>query len=281
MSSLFSGLEKLGLSNLKNVEVFEKEEEKVVKKADKKLIHILEETDMIFDKSYKCPVCDSEFKNKTVMSGKAKLVSIDTDLRPKYQGIDCIKYDVIVCNNCGYSALTRFFTSVTNQQAKAIKENISSNFRSLDNDGEIYTYDEAILRYQLALANAVVKKGKISERAYTCLKIAWLYRGKAENLDISDIDYDMKFQELKKEEKDFIASAYEGFINAISKEIFPICGMDESTYTYVTADLARRCKDYETAIKLISQIITSRAASSKVKDRARELKDLIKIEMKG
>lgn len=281
MSSLFSGLEKLGLSNLKNVEVFEKEEEKVVKKADKKLIHILEETDMIFDKSYKCPVCDSEFKNKTVMSGKAKLVSIDTDLRPKYQGIDCIKYDVIVCNNCGYSALTRFFTSVTNQQAKAIKENISSNFRSLDNDGEIYTYDDAILRYQLALANAVVKKGKISERAYTCLKIAWLYRGKAENLDISDIDYDVKFQELKKEEKDFIASAYEGFINAISKEIFPICGMDESTYTYVTADLARRCKDYETAVKLISQIITSRAASSKVKDRARELKDLIKIEMKG
>lgn len=281
MSSLFSGLEKLGLSNLKNVEVFEKEEEKVVKKADKKLIHILEETDMIFDKSYKCPVCDSEFKNKTVMSGKAKLVSIDTDLRPKYQGIDCIKYDVIVCNNCGYSALTRFFTSVTNQQAKAIKENISSNFRSLDNDGEIYTYDDAILRYQLALANAVVKKGKISERAYTCLKIAWLYRGKAENLDISDIDYDMKFQELKKEEKDFIASAYEGFINAISKEMFPICGMDESTYTYVTADLARRCKDYETAVKLISQIITSRAASSKVKDRARELKDLIKIEMKG
>lgn len=281
MSSLFSGLEKLGLSNLKNVEVFEKEEEKVVKKADKKLIHILEETDMIFDKSYKCPVCDSEFKNKTVMSGKAKLVSIDTDLRPKYQGIDCIKYDVIVCNNCGYSALTRFFTSVTNQQAKAIKENISSNFRSLDNDGEIYTYDEAILRYQLALANAVVKKGKISERAYTCLKIAWLYRGKAENLDISDIDYDVKLQELKKEEKDFIASAYEGFINAISKEMFPICGMDESTYTYVTADLARRCKDYETAVKLISQIITSRAASSKVKDRARELKDLIKIEMKG
>lgn len=281
MSSLFSGLEKLGLSNLKNVEVFEKEEEKVVKKADKKLIRILEETDMIFDKSYKCPVCDSEFKNKTVMSGKAKLVSIDTDLRPKYQGIDCIKYDVIVCNNCGYSALTRFFTSVTNQQAKAIKENISSNFRSLDNDGEIYTYDEAILRYQLALANAVVKKGKISERAYTCLKIAWLYRGKAENLDISDIDYDVKLQELKKEEKDFIASAYEGFINAISKEMFPICGMDESTYTYVTADLARRCKDYETAVKLISQIITSRAASSKVKDRARELKDLIKIEMKG
>lgn len=281
MSSLFSGLEKLGLSNLKNVEVFEKEEEKVVKKADKKLIHILEETDMIFDKSYKCPVCDSEFKNKTVMSGKAKLVSIDTDLRPKYQGIDCIKYDVIVCNNCGYSALTRFFTSVTNQQAKAIKENISSNFRPLDNDGEIYTYDEAILRYQLALANAVVKKGKISERAYTCLKIAWLYRGKAENLDISDIDYDVKLQELKKEEKDFIASAYEGFINAISKEMFPICGMDESTYTYVTADLARRCKDYETAVKLISQIITSRAASSKVKDRARELKDLIKIEMKG
>ena len=56
--------------------------------------------------------------------------------------------------------------------------------------------------------------------------------------------------------------------------------MDEYTYTYVTADLARRCKDYETSAKLLSQIITSRGASAKVKERAREVRDLIKQELK-
>ncbi len=282
MSKLFSGLEKLGLANLKDTEVFEKEEEKKTdKNMERKKTHVIEESDMLFDKTYTCPVCDREFKNKTVMSGKAKLMSVDTDLRPKYQGIDCIKYDVVVCNNCGYSALTRFFSVVTNQQSKLIKENITKNFKPLEAAEDTYSYDEAILRYQLALANAVVKKSKASERAYTCLKIAWLYRGKAENLDISDIDYDDKLTEIKAEEKEFIANAYEGFVTAMSKEMFPICGMDEYTYTYVTADLARRCKDYETAAKLISQIITSRAAAAKVKDRARELRDQIKLELKG
>ena len=65
----------------------------------------------------------------------------------------------------------------------------------------------------------------------------------------------------------------------MEKELFPICGMDESTYMYLVADLARRCKDYENAAKLISQILTSRAASQKVKERTRDLKELIKEEL--
>ena len=64
----------------------------------------------------------------------------------------------------------------------------------------------------------------------------------------------------------------------MSKEVFPICGMDESTFLYVTADLARRCKDYTTALKLVSEVITSRVAGTKIKDRARELKELLKKE---
>lgn len=281
MSSLFKGLEKLGISDMKDAEVYEKEEEKEVERnIETKMPHILEESEMLFDKTYKCPVCDRQFKNKVVMSGKAKLVSIDTDLRPKYQGIDCVKYDVVACDNCGYSALTRFFSAVTTQQRKAIEEKISANYKPIEYvDENLYSYDEAILRYQLALANAVVKKGKISEKAYTCLKIAWLYRGKAESLDMADVDYDKKVSELKELEKEFITNAYEGFVNAMSKEMFPICGMDEYTYIYVTADLARKCKDYDTSAKLLSQIITSRSASQKVKDRAREVRDLIKQEL--
>ena len=57
----------------------------------------LQETDYIFDKTYVCPVCDNEFKSKTVKAGKVHLIGADTDLRPKYKGIDSLKYDAILC----------------------------------------------------------------------------------------------------------------------------------------------------------------------------------------
>lgn len=282
MGGLFSGLSKLGLSKIEGMDIFDKEEksERAVQKEPEE-VHVLVENEMIYDKRYRCPACDKEFKSKTVMAGKAKLVSVDTDLRPKYQGIDCIKYDAVVCEHCGYGALTRFFGGLSSLQIKLVRENISSNFRPVSYGEETYSYDDAILRYQLALASAVVKKAKTSERAYACLKIAWLYRGKAENLDESVADYAEQLEEAKEGEKKYIASAYEGFVEAMKKEMFPICGMDESTYVYVTADLARRCKDYDVAAKLISQLIVSKTASTKVKERARELRDIIKEELKG
>lgn len=280
---LFSGLEKLGLGKMSQMEVFDSEEKEKEKKdeEEKTAVHTVSEEEVLYDKSYKCPVCDHEFKSKAIRTGKVKLVSVDTDLRPKYLNVDCIKYDCIVCEKCGYAALTRYYNTVTSAQAKLISQNITPSFRGIDTKSAIYSYEEAILRYQLALANAVVKKAKASERAYICLKLAWLLRGMTENLDMSDVDYTAKKEELEKQEQEFVLNAYEGFKTAMSKEMFPICGMDENTFVYVTADLARRSKDYQTSLKLISEIITSRGASTKVKERARELKELIKQETKS
>lgn len=67
-------------------------------------------------------------------------------------------------------------------QAKNIKEKISANFHYQPEAGKIYTYDDALTRHKMALLNTVVKNGKSSERAYTCLKMAWLCRGKRELL---------------------------------------------------------------------------------------------------
>lgn len=279
---LFSGLEKLGLGKLSDMEIYESgEKEKEKKEADDKDVHTVSEEEVLYDKSYKCPVCDHEFKSKSIRTGKVKLVSVDTDLRPRYQTADCIKYDCIVCDKCGYAALTRYFNNVTMAQAKLISQSITPSFKGIDTTAAIYSYEEAIVRYQLSLANAVVKKARASERAYICLKLAWLVRGMIETLDMADIDYMANKEELDKAEQQYTLNAYEGFKTAMSKEMFPICGMDESTFIYVTADLARRSKDYQTSLKLISEIITSRIANNKVKDRARELKELIKQETKS
>ena len=232
-------------------------------------------TKNIFLKEITCPVCDNEFKSKSVKTGKVKLLGADSDLRPKYQLVDSLKYDAIVCPSCGYSALNRFFNYMTAPQAKLIKDQITINFRGIENEGEIYTYDEAIARHKLVLVNTIVKKAKNSERAYTCLKIAWLLRGKAETLPADTDNYDKEIAKLKSEEDEFIYNAYEGFTTAFSKEMFPMCGMDENTVTYLVADLARRCGKFDEAGRWISRVLIARDANERIKSKARDLKELI------
>lgn len=274
--NLFSDLNKVGLGMLSGLELYETEEKKPVsdkKEAAQAAIPV--EKDFLFDKGYRCPVCDTEFKTKAVRTGRAKMIGADTDLRPKYQGIDSLKYDCIVCNKCGYSSLSRFFNNITSTQAKLIKANITPHFKGVDDKCETYSYDEAIIRHQLALANAVIKKGKASEKAYTCLKIAWILRGQGENLPEDTKDKEKVLEALKLKEKEYIKKAYEGFTVAISKEMPPICGMDEWTCIYLVADLARQCEDYAMSMKLLSDLIVSKTASAKLKDRARDMRKLL------
>jgi len=282
VADLFSELESLGLGRLKNVEVYDTNENGSKGKSDvsKQEAARIIESELLFDKTYTCPVCDREFKSKTVRTGRVKLAGADTDLRPKYNPVDSLKYDAVVCPNCGFAALTRFFTYVSPTQAKLIKENISASFKGMKETGDIYSYDDAITRHKLALVNTIIKRGKVSEKAYTCLKIAWLIRGKAETLDLKTKDYKVIIHALKKEENEFIAKAYQGFSDAFSKERFPMCGMDEITTTYLVADLARRAGRFNEANRFISKVIISRNTPERIKQKARDLKDLIVADMK-
>ena len=276
---IFSGLEGLGLGNLKNTDLYEDQKLEAAKAnaggSVKKTVVM--EKDVLLDKKYTCPLCDKEFTSKIVRTGKARLLSADTDLRPKYEPVDSVKYEAIVCPHCGYAALNRFFERLIPTQGRMIKEQISKNFKGLGtNYGDIYTYDDAIMRYKLALLNTVVKKGKLSERAYTCLKLAWVIRGKQETLPKETPNYVEVMKKLKAEEDELIKNAYEGFEAAFPKENFPMCGMDESTVMYLVAELARRSGNYDKANRWISQVITSRTTPDRVKEKARHIKELIK-----
>lgn len=279
MGNLFSGLEAFGLGKLEEVEVFGNEAAKAKGKLGEQgaVKPQVTEVDVIFDKTFTCPVCDQEFKSKTVRTGKVKLLSADTDLRPKYQMADSLKYDAVVCPSCGFGALNRFFNYMTSTQAKLIKAQISVNFKGITNEGDIYTYDDAIARHKLALISTIVKHGKSSEKAYTCLKLAWMFRGKAENLPEDTADIEKVKKGLAEEELECLTNAYEGFLAAFSKESFPMCGMDENTVTYLTADLARRIGRYDEASRWISKVLISRDAPERIKEKAREIKELIRL----
>jgi len=276
MADIFSDLQKLGIGNVGNIFEAEADTKAKAKEQVKQLTPEELEAEMLFEKSHTCPLCDKAFTTKTVRAGKAKMVSSDTDLRAKYANIDVNKYDAIVCPSCGYAALARFFEMTTAPQRKLIKENISAGFKGLPaSTSPVITYDEAIMNLKLALANAVVKKGKNSEKAYICLKMAWVIRGRLETpAEISKFSKE-EIIALKQEELAYIKQAYTGFTAAVQSETFPMCGMDEMTTIYLLADLARRSGDRAQALKLLGEVIVSKNAQGRLKEKARELKDLI------
>lgn len=277
MSGLLSGL---GLGDLENMDIFadpskKQEEKETVQKPT------VQEKDFLFEKAFVCPVCDAKFVNKIMRTGKAKLLGTDKDLRPVHEGIDTQKYDVLLCPQCGYAALSRFFTQVTSTQAKFIKEQISGKVQLHESKGETYSYEDAIERYKLALANAVVKRAKNSEKAYICLKSAWIFRGYAKQLEEENPQANAdKIREAHEMEEDYLQNAYKGFKEANQTESFPMCGMDELTIDYLLAVLALRYKEYDTASKLVAAILTSSAATPRIKDKARDLKEDILAEKK-
>ena len=142
---------------------------------------------------------------------------------------------------------------------------------------EEYSYEEAIERYKLALYNTIVKKGKASEKAFECLKIAWLYRGKEEELMEAEQKDAEAIRENQKEELVYYQQAYDGFLKAIASEPFPMCGMEESTINLLVASMAFKLGKYDVASRFVALVLTSHAAGRSAKERAMDMKeDIIK-----
>lgn len=278
--NLFSGLEKFGLNPTESMNLFEEETKETAKKAEGEKVETAEKTpseeEFILEKSVRCKVCDTVFKTKMIKNGRVKRLEPDKDLRPRFQYIDTLKYDITSCPSCGYTAMNRYFDQLSSAQAKLIRENISAQFRKRQEaDAPVYSYEEAIDRYKLALVNTMVKKGKDSEKAYTCLKIAWLLREKGENMPESTPEEKQLKAECKKEEEAFYQQAFEGFMKANAKEMYPMCGMEQSTVDYLISYMAYHFGKYEIASKFLASVLTSAAASRRMKDMALELKELI------
>lgn len=270
---LFDGMEAFGVSNMTTKDMFEdpKAKEAALKAkmaAEKKFV----EEDFLFDKKYECPVCYKEFKERTLRTGKARLIKTAVDLRPTFEGIEPLKYDVVQCKECGFTALTRYFVPMTVAQRKAIVEKISANFKK-PAEKTVYSYDDAVMRYRLALVNSVVKQAKASEKAYVCLRGGWLCRSYIEDMQEKGNTDAAKIAEITALEEEFLKNAYEGFIAAEQSENFPMCGMDESTLEYLIAALAIRFKHLDVASKLISNLLLSQNVNTRVKDKVRDLKD--------
>ena len=72
-----------------------------------------------------------------------------------------------------------------------------------------------------------------------------------------------------------MTNALNGFVMARQTEEFPIAGMDSTTLDYLMAALAVETGQKDIASRMISEILTSRVANSRIKDKARTLKEML------
>lgn len=266
MSPLFDGLEAFGLKVDKDLQIYEEEQKKNLKKPETKVVKI---EDSLYDRTVMCPSCNHEIAVRTVKNGANKLEGTGTNLRPIYTGIDAIVYDIVMCDKCGYTALNRHFKKLTERQMKIIKEEISSKIKAPIYP-PVYSYKDAFERYRLALYCDTIIGRRAIDKAYLMLKTSWVIESLLE--ETTDPN---ERQGLKETYQEFVTTAYEGFYKSYESVTFPIFGMNKPTYDYLLAALAFEMGDMKQTGFWLGKVLLSNVGHARLKEKARELKEKI------
>ncbi len=260
MKDIFSGLNDLGFENVDSIDLYQKnkeEFEKELEEASEKSIR--NELIHLYDKKIICPVCGENFSVKAVKTSSYRTQGKDSDFFIRYDLVNPYFYDVWLCNSCGYAAMKADFEKIKSFQKYLIKQNISSKWK-----GRVYSepYDvnTAIERYKLSLLNYFYMDSPASKKAMNCLKLAWMCR----------------VIEDSKSENEYLSQALKGFNDAYFNEDFPIYGMDRFTTMYLIGELNRKLGNNEDALLWFSKVITTPNINKRLKEMARDQKDLIK-----
>lgn len=214
--------------------------------------------EMVYEKDYDCPICKQTIRRKMIKSSKNKLLDVDYDLNARYEKVNPLYYEMIVCETCGFAQLNKREETLTLTEIKWIKEKISNHFSK-----RIYsTYytEEAVDRYKLGLLNAIVRNATEGEKGYIALKLGWVYR---------EIGNEV-------EEKRFMQQALTCFLNAYHRENFPIFELQEEVVCYLISALSYGLEDYKQAAKWIQITLKGADESPKLRDRCFTLKQMIK-----
>jgi uncharacterized protein (DUF2225 family) len=260
--TIFSGLEDLGFDDATEFSLYSKPEkpsEETLAKAseDSALNEIEKQKSLLYDKEISCPSCSNHFNVRTVKTSAYRVLRKDSDFFTLYSVINPYFYDVWLCNVCGYASMKSDFLKIKSSQIELVQSKLSVKWHGKKYP-EVYDLNIAIERYKLALLNYAVMESKSNQKAMTCLKIAWMYR----------------MNDEPENEQVFLKQALQGFNDAYFNEAFPFYGMDKFTVMYLIGELNRRIYNFEEALKWFSSVITSPGVGQKLKELARDQKDL-------
>lgn len=213
----------------------------------------------LYNKKITCPVCENIFDVKVNKAKKAIMTGKDSDFFIRYKVINPYFYEIWLCPYCGYAAMKNEFPLIKNTQKEKIKSKITSKWTPRKYP-DVYDEIVAIDRFKLALLTSIVIDSKESTKAMLSLKIAWMYR----------------LLEKKEEEIDYLKRAIEGLNSTYYNENLPVYGIDQFNILYLIGELNRRIGKNQEALKYFSELLVERNASQKLKEMARDMKDIIK-----
>lgn len=144
-----------------------------------------------------CPVCETEFHQELLYSGRGRLISanITLELRRLYKDnenygkIHPQAYSIISCPKCLYSAFPNDFMDVEGEEALVLKKLTDSRRRKIEKVlGPLSFYERRNLvlgaaSYLLALDCYAQKNSRVApspKKAVCCLRSAWLFGDLAE-----------------------------------------------------------------------------------------------------
>ncbi|MGL4772693.1 MAG: DUF2225 domain-containing protein [Clostridium sp.] len=217
----------------------------------------------VYDKKVICPICNNEFTTTTVKTKSPRRASQDSDFFIRYNVINPYLYDVWICNKCGYSSMKSDFEKIKSYQKEKILMAITPKWSPKKYPEELQV-NHAIERYKLALINSNILERPASSSGMICLKIAWMYRL------INDAV----------QEKLFLERALNSFTEAYFYEDFPMYGLNRDSMTYLIGELNRRIENFDESLKWFSKTVTTIGFSQKIKEMARNSKDLIDESLK-
>lgn len=214
----------------------------------------------ISKKETTCPLCQYTFDSTRVATTRLKLLKTDTDLRPYYNGIDTIPYEITTCESCGYSTYyNEFKLKVDDKDATKLNEILTKSFKSKKFPEKLSNKD-GIEKYKLAILVANSRETEKSVLSNLYMKLGWLFRNE---------DGCQKFEDA------CIKNSYNLGKEAFKIESFPVMGINKSTFSYLLGDMARRLSLYDEATRWLKNSKSLQESSITLKSRADEVLAII------
>lgn len=213
-----------------------------------------------------CPVCEQKMRVVKTRS-RIMVTSRDDDACTHYKDFNPYYYTVWICENCGFAADEKTFTTkmpdrhLTILRAVLLTKNIKVPFaaeRSIEN---------ASTAFRLALKYQDLIHGKASKKAKYAHQLAWVYR------EAGDVA----------QEHEFLAKAAKYYEEALATEHFPVDALTDNAVIYLIAAIYRRLGEPDKATPYLSKLIGDqgvRQRDPRVFDKARDLWSDIRAERK-
>lgn len=218
----------------------------------------------LYDKSYKCSMCEHTFTSKKVRSRFVKVLNYDSDFAPiydeKFENPNL--YYVNVCHHCGYSFTDDFTPYFPPGSKQAISDKICSLWVPQD-FGSVRTVQEAIKSFKLGAYCSVLKKEKHIVTAGLYIRLAWLYR--------SQVNPE---QEIR-----FLKLSLDQYLQSYSTSDYKGTQVSEIRLLYLLGELSRRIGSKEDSIRFFSKVIEKQRQSLEpkiiqmAKDRWHEMRE--------